>query len=253
MNQIKVNVSSKLPDEDYVLLKRALQSLESQPTPSSADSKLETKVSNSKSAMLRSKAKTAPNLPPPMNATHTLRGRSRFAAQTAGTNTYIVTGNSMAGALGSTVYVANTTGRAHIGTARLIRVTVWPSQDNSAVANVADVRWSALASYIVKDEDIISNLPLGITSTRSLSFTPPPNSLSGDWIQLGALSATQLFTVECSEGSIIDVEWEGTIANNSTGATISYSGVTAAIGTQGFSPLNGSGGGLLPLGVNQVL
>lgn len=205
--------------------------------------------------MVRGKTKTikGSSLPPVINATPTYSHTMRFAAQTSGTNVYNVTGNNLAGAMGSTVYVANTTGRAFVGTARIKCIKIWPSQDQSAIANVADVRWLAgISVNTTRDVDLIENLPLGITNTKCVSFVPPKDTLCGFWLALGTLSATQLFAIECSEGSIIDVVYEATLANNTTGATIAYSGVTAAIGVQGFSPLNGSGGGLLPLGVATV-
>jgi hypothetical protein len=195
------------------------------------------------------KAGSVAMLPPVLNATQTFKHTSRFLVQTAGVNQFNVTANNLAGAFGCVCYVANTTARAVVGTLRIIRVTCWPSQDQSAIANVTDIRWSIGPSgNIGRDTDMIENLPLGITSTKPVVFVPPRHSLAGDWMQLGAMSSTTVFSIEASEGSIIDMTYEATLSNNTTGATIALSGVTAAVGIHGYTPLNGSGGGLLPAG-----
>jgi len=202
---------------------------------------------------MRGRSKNAGmSIPPRINATTIVRHTKRYAAQTSGVTVYPVSANNLAGALGSTCYVANTSARAAFATARIISITVWPSQDSSAVGNVADVRWvNSVSSFVDKDVDYIVNLPLGISVTRALTFKPPKQTFAGLWTVLGSLATTNMFTLELSEGSIVDICTEATLGNNMTGATVTLT-TTQPIGAFGYTPLNGSGGGLVPLGVATV-
>lgn len=256
--------------EDYVLLKRSSLSSskvsanagdekkgsQEQLTPSVSQRTLTTSLGfMSRRAGLTDRGINAAALPPAMESViFTTSFRRRFLASTAAVTEYFVTGNSLAGALGSTCYVANTTGRAWFSHARIIAIEAWPSQDASATSNVVDVHWDSgpLGQRVFKPTNVISNLPLGISVTRGLRFVPPRLTVSGDWMNLGSVGAEQMISITASEGSVIDIIVEAAVVNNSTGATITYSGVTAAVGTTGYSPLNGSGGGLLPAGAEQL-
>lgn len=255
MQSSKVNVSIGTPiSDDYcVVLKSALVQKTEQAPPKSDDMKTESK--DSLTSSLIGTARGVPkqlsksSLPPTLSDwPNAWRTTFRFVAQTAGSATYAVTSNNLAGAFGCVTYVANTTGRAYHGSAKLNKITVWPSQDNSAIANIADCYWNQPIAGIGKDSTTIRSIPLGITQTGACVFVPPAHTLCGAWMNLGALASTQLFVIIMSEGGIVDVDVSLTPVNNSTGATISYSGTTAAVGVAGYTPLNGSGGGLIPQG-----
>jgi hypothetical protein len=267
MNQAKLKEQLL---EDYVLLKKSSPSSsrvsadagdekkgsQEQLTPSVSQRALTTSLGfMSKRTGLTDRGINAAALPPAMESViFTSVFRRRFLARSASVTEYFVTGNSLAGALGSTCFVANTTARAWFSHARIVAVEAWPSQDASATANVVDVRWnsSPLGARVFKPSNVISNLPLGISVTRGLRFVPPRQTVSGDWMNLGSIGVEQMISITASEGSIVDIIVEAAVVNNATGATVTFSGVTAAVGTTGYSPLNGSGGDLIPAGAEQL-
>ena len=104
----------------------------------------------------------------------------------------------------------------------------------------------------VKDEDVVTTLPLGMTMSKGLVFKPPPKALSSDWVSLGTLGTGVLFTIDVPVGAIIDVCVDATLANNVLGATITLS-TTQAVGVGGYTPLDGSNGNLRPVGVTNTM
>lgn len=193
--------------------------------------------------------RTAPSLPPALEATPMSTFRMRFRASATGT--FSITGNNLAGAMGAVVYTANSLARAHFGTARLHSITVWnPARD--AVTVVSDLRWSTgVLSTLFKDTDQIRSTPDGVSNTAPSVFVPPSGTLCGAWMQLGAISSGVLFILELTAGAIVDVHVSGTLANNVSGATISVS--AGAVGTQGYTALNGANGSLEHQGMATIL
>lgn len=249
--------------DDYVVLKKYL-AMQEPPTPKVSDEKKIQKPSGetpasqgfatmaltNSSRMSRGVPRGIPNLPPKVNCTPSTRMLKLYSNNQSTVTALNVTGNSLGGALGCVCYVANTTCRAVYATARIRSVTVWPGQEQAVLRNVCDLRWgTGPLAAINKDEDWTQVLPLGITSTKGMRFTPPAGTVCGDWMNLGSIGATVLFTMEISAGCVIIVDVEATLSNNITGATISLSGITAAIGTFGYTPLDGSGGSIQPLGI----
>jgi hypothetical protein len=261
MQQSKVNTLNSTPIvDDYVVLKRRLAEMQAdnphylslsekkteQPALQTESGDVKSLSSNSR--MSRGVGQTSSNLPWKLPETVVVRATYGFFASTAGTNLYNVTGNSLAGALGCVCYVANTTARAYAGTARIVKMSLWPPGNATTTNTVADIRWSSgPSSTFVKDEGFVVPLPVGITATRCLTFTPPESTLAGNWLNLGALSAGVILTADLSFGTVVYLTVEYTLSNNFTGATIALSGI-AAVGVAGYCPLNGSGGGLTPIG-----
>jgi hypothetical protein len=194
------------------------------------------------------KGKRSSTLPPQINTTHVVTGVRRFVANTAGSVVYSVTGNTLAGALGCTQY-AGLTARAIAGTARIHGFKIWPSA--TPTTSVVDVRWTPIITYVMKDVDMVRAIPDGVTNTSSVTFKPPNNSLAGDWFYLGVLGTVPICELEMSKGTIIDLSISYTLSNNSTGATITTA--AAAVGTFGYTPLDGTAGGLQPIGIKQQL
>jgi hypothetical protein len=253
MQQSKVNSSVEISDDYLVVHKSELVRKNAQASPMSNDTKVESKDSTSSYLVgtSRGSLKQLSNvsLPPTLSDwPNAWRSTFRFVAQTTGSPTYAITANKLAGALGCVTFVANTTGRAIFGTVKLNKITVWPSQNASAIANLADCLWNSPITGIGKDSTSIRSLPLGISTTAACVFSPPPKTFAGDWMQLGTLGTQQIFAMILSNGSIVDVDVSVSLFNNTTGATITYSGTTAAVGVAGYTPLDGSGGGLIPQG-----
>lgn len=252
--------------DDYVVLKKYL-ALQEPPTPKVLDEKKTQKPSGetplsqgfstmatmSSSQSTRGVARGVPNLPPKVSTTVKASFQRLFSNTNTTVTAYNITGNSLAGSLGAVCYVANTTARAVFGLARIKSITVWPGSEpvtSGSLRNLVDLRWSnGPLSTIVDDRNQVQIVPSGITSTKGMRFVPPPHTLCGSWFQLGAVAASTLFTIEMSAGCVIIVDVEAALSNNFTGATISLSGVTAAVGTFGYTPLDGSGGVIQPIGV----
>jgi hypothetical protein len=194
------------------------------------------------------------SLPPMLNATPEVRQHTyRYINKSSGTTAFTITGNKLAGAIGAIVYVANTTARSFCGTCRVKYIKVWPSMDSAVAGMVCDLRWEVGAvGYFIKDVDMVKSVPYGTTVPSCVTFSPPRRSLCGEWMALGAIGTGTLFTIEVSVGYIIDVCLDYTIVNNQTGATVPVS-TTVAVGFSGYTPLDGSGGTLQPVGADKVL
>ena len=70
-------------------------------------------------------------------------------------------------------------------------------------------------------------------------------------MNLGQIGSSVIFVLECYQGTIVDLEFDATLSNNFTGATMTIAAGT--LGAHGYCALNGPGGGLGPLGVATIL
>jgi hypothetical protein len=208
---------------------------------------------NAGSSGIRGKASHAGSaLPHPLNCVTTVSNMTRrFYSITD--NAFPITANMLAGAFGCVCYTANTNARAYWATMRIRSIKAWPPVGTTTALGQVDVRWGTLSSSaFVKDEDVVTSLPLGMTISKGLTFTPPPKALSSDWISLGQMGTGVLFTIDVPIGAIIDVSVDATLANNTLGATIALS-TTQAVGVAGYTPLDGSNCNLRPIGVANVM
>jgi len=252
-------------DEHYVLVKNSDMAFHHSLLATPASQRKEEKKDESKAyappslsltsyPSVKGKGKrTGVREPPSFNSTICCRFKRQFHNVTSSTTVYSISGNNLAGALGATVFTANTSARAQFSTAKIHALRVWTPAAGLGVDVTADCRWSVGATpTFIKDEDWIKARPDGITSAQNgLIFTPPPGTLCGEWMIMGQVGAGVLFILELYQGCIVELDIEATLANNQTGATVSISAGT--VGVQGFTALNGAGGGLAQLGCASVL
>jgi hypothetical protein len=175
----------------------------------------------------------AVSLPPRIQlspaVSHTYRFRSTSASAT------LVTVASMLGALGGLCTAVNSKIGTWASSLKIIKVTVWPSGSTSGVTN-ATLSWYLGESAQVPDEAWDEAIPEGITATKALVFTPPPKSLCGFWID-SSDSAANLFAIQTSIGSVVDLQVAYRLVNVQSGLQITV--VTGVLGTVYYLALDG--------------
>jgi len=94
---------------------------------------------------------------------------------------------------------------------------------------------------------MIESIPEGITTTDAMVFKPPAKSLASFW--LGDVdSATQVFALSTSPGSIVDVSLSFRLCNVYSSASVAVA--TAVIGTVYYLALDGpSSNTYVPVGI----
>jgi hypothetical protein len=196
------------------------------------ESRGETKVSREMiPAMLAGKSmrggsKGASALPPTLECTPVYMGVFRF--QSPSTSTSVpVSALAMAGVCGAVCSVTNSTVNPIASAVKLKKITVWPTPIVASGTVVpTDVVWAAGLDYN-KDEVKDGTLPLGLTCTKGLVFTPPRKSLAASW--LSDAVAQNIFAISCPAGSIIDVSLDFVMSNGFT----QFGSLTVASGVLG--------------------
>jgi hypothetical protein len=177
-----------------------------------------------------------PTLESVISATHTFR----FSCQTAISNTVqnITVGN-LAGAIGGIGSVVNTSVQCMASSLRVHRVTIWPPLETTNPNAAPELLWFSPITAMEKDESKNTLVPTGITVTKSITATPPKNSITGDWTACSSNSSQTMFgLINIAAGAVSDVQLSWTISNNYVGFTASAS--TAAVGSQYYLYLDGS-------------
>lgn len=169
---------------------------------------------------------TAMDLPPPYNATVTIRKqRFRFRATASAGGTTIST-VSLAALCGGQSGGANIL-YTFASSFRLRSITCWPPSTTSDTINLT---WSPSFTTQIKDSVMSTTIPDGITVTRAAHFVPPKNSLLSDWMVAGAAGVTSGVTianiVSMPEGTIVDVIMDYTLAGGLPAFEVTVAGGT---------------------------
>ncbi len=174
-------------------------------------------------------------LPPQLDATQGFRKRFRYIAQgTSGTNQSLVTVGTLMLSMGS-MAIATDQLSSIISSFKLHSVTIYPA---SGAANTY-LEWveAATVGQHVKDERKLRPVPTGITVSGPIRYVPPKDSESSFW-QDGQGTASSLFALLATAGSIIDVDCTVTMQN--TGTNVQQTGFTSlTVGVVYYPPLDG--------------
>lgn len=173
------------------------------------------------------------SVPPPLDTTPSLRHVFRFACSTSGTYNVVV--NSLLAACGGICTVANSTIVTFASAVKVHRVSIWPAP-NSTTVEANGVQFSSSSDTYSRDESKGRDVPDGITVTGAVTAVPPPNSSAAFWAT--STASRQLFVLQITAGSIVDVDLSICLANTLTGASITGL-TTAVLGTTYYLALDG--------------
>jgi hypothetical protein len=189
--------------------------------------------------MKSSKGTVTTGLPPTLEVVPLVQQKFRFIASASTAS--VVNIGQLIGIMGN-LSTSTTSLSSIMGSVKLHSVTVWPPGGTTA-NNIAAILWNSGQSGQMEDKENDGSVPTGITVTKALTFTPPPGTLAGFWIN-SADSAANLFTVICETGSIIDVRVSGRFSNTFPPVVSTVAGAT--VGKVYFQPLDGASGKLIP-------
>jgi hypothetical protein len=199
-----------------------------------------------KGRLVKKGSSTNASLPPSLECVVTKTHTFRYLCEISGVLNISVTDRYIRGACGGVCTVANTTFQSWAGSIRIHSLTLWLPASTSA-AQAVDMYWSSAGTEFIKDSEVIRVIPEGITVTGPMRFTPPRNTLAGDWIS-DAGSATILFGLSVPNGTVVDFHVSFTLANNLTAVTSSIA--AGVLGTVYYLALDGSSSNhLVPQGV----
>jgi len=173
-----------------------------------------------------------------LNAVITCRHTFRFQVVTGFAALINITGGNLAGIVGGTCSVVNSTVVSPASSMRVHRLTIWPPAQ-SAPTNPPEVTWFSPITAMEKDASKESILPAGITIERALVSTPPGKTLCSDWFATVAANNQPMFGLSnVAAGGVIDVDVSWTISNNLLG--VNRSVATGVVGTFYYLFLDGS-------------
>jgi len=157
------------------------------------------------------------SIPPPFEATMTLRHRFYFLVEASPSVSAVITDRMIRGACGGICTAANSKVMPWASTIKVNAVDVWPPA-STAAGTTADVYWVSTGTEFVKDEEKYRVVPEGVTVTGRMRFTPPPQMLISDWIA-DAGAATGVFGVVLLNGTVVVLDVSFTLSNNFVGVT----------------------------------
>ncbi len=193
--------------------------------------------------------KETKGLPPPYEATVSVRRCFRYSS-----------GASAAGSVDTTQILlslgcmATTTTKVYslYSSFRIIKMVVWCPAPGTSLGNVS-LRWvdtNDSVGALGRDSRVEFTLPKGITQTGAITFRPPKGSDASFWHNGQVLRS--LFAFAISEGAILDLHVEATLANEMT--NVFQSGLTGlSEGVVYGAPLDGSNNKLRPIGVTSAI
>jgi len=187
------------------------------------------------------------SLPPELESTVRVRHTFRFRASSTLSGVNCGAGG-IAGALGGTCTVTNSTIRTWASSFRIRLIKVWLP----AVAGVDNVFVDWLPNGLaarVPDTSRITTIPDGITSTGVLMFKPPKQSLAAFWIVPGSVTlGDAIIGFSAPAGTIIDIDFEYTLSN--VDAAVNQTVTSATLGSAYYLALDGAGTNkIVPVGV----
>jgi hypothetical protein len=175
------------------------------------------------------------SLPPQINNTLIVHSRIRYVCGTS--NTIVsVSAQDLVGAFGGVCTVANSVFRPWASSMRIKKIIAWPAGSTTSETN-ASMWWNSGISGANRDEEKSSDIPQGITNTRAVVFKPPAKSLASDWFS-GTVGTTNIFSLLCSAGTILDLHADYTLSNQFISGTSTIA--TGTLGSIYYLPLDGT-------------
>jgi len=174
-------------------------------------------------------------LPPSLDATQGFRKNFRYIAQgTSATNLSLVSVGTALISFGS-MAIATDQVSSIISSFKIHSVTIYPA--SGATNTYLEWTDAATVGQHVKDERKLRPVPTGITVSAPIRYYPAKESESAFW-QNGAGTATGLFAVLATAGSVIDVDATVTLLNS--GLNVQQTGFTSlTVGLVYYPPLDG--------------
>jgi len=162
---------------------------------------------------------------------HTYRFRFSAAISQVGVGL-----GGLLGAMGTVGRTANATVANLFSSCKITSVTLWPPATSAALDGIT-LDWLGAAGYL-PDEGWDVTIPDGITMTRAMRVVPPRNSLAVDWLNSGTIPlGTTVFTLTGPEGTILDIDIQGRLANVVGCSNIAVA--VAVVGTMYYLSLDG--------------
>jgi len=174
------------------------------------------------------------NLPPQINSTITVSTRIRYTA--GSDNVVSVSAQDLAGACGGICTVTNSVFRPWASSFRIKKLVAWPAA-SASVLNTVQLSWNSGIAGANRDVESSTDLPEGITNTTACVFVPPPKSLASDWFT-ATTGSTNIFTLVCTSGSVLDLYLDYTLANQFVSGTSTIA--TGTLGSIYYLPLDGA-------------
>lgn len=175
------------------------------------------------------------DLPPQIENTLKVRSRIRYVA---GSNNIVsVSVADLIGSFGGTCTVTNSVFKPWASSARIRRMVLWPSASASTELNTATVSWNSGVSGLNRDSERTKDVPEGVLLTGRVVFKPPRKSVASDWMA-ASIGTTNIFTLTCSVGTLMDFEAEFTLANQFTSGTQTIA--TGTLGSLYYLPIDGA-------------
>jgi len=178
---------------------------------------------------------SATSLPPQIEITPNVRHVYRFVSNNA--NAVSVTNQDILGAIGGICTVANSTVRLWATSFKLNSVKMWPSANTTTTPTYTDISWGA-GAYGSKDSELLKAVPGGCSVTGLVTFTPPKGSFATNWISNTISGNYIIMSLQCSVGSILDVDLSFTLCNQVAPANSSIA--TGTLGSIYYLFLDGS-------------
>jgi hypothetical protein len=175
------------------------------------------------------------SLPPQIDITPNCRHTFRFVCGNVASVT--CTNQDILGAIGGICTVANSTVRLWASSFRMHSVKMWPSANTTTTPTYADVFWGA-GAYGSKDAEFLKAVPGGCTVTGLVTFKPPKGTFAANWISNTISGNYVIMGVQCSIGTIVDVDLSFTLVNQVAPANSSIS--TGTLGAIYYLCLDGS-------------
>jgi len=178
------------------------------------------------------------NLPPNLNNSITVRNAvyRYFAASGAGAAVSVSVAD-MLGALGGVAQSASIF-RPWASSFRIHKVCAWPANSNTgADQSYFTLSWNSGLVPYQRDELKSEDLPEGATITRAVVERPPRGCLAGDWVASTASTTANLFTIQTSQGSIVDLHVSYTLPLAFTPGSLTTTSATT--GQYYYLPLDG--------------
>lgn len=120
---------------------------------------------------------------------------------------------------------------------KLRRVKIWSGNQTSTAANTVQVEWENISSVIGSNSRIVSDTAVGNTNVAYINTRPPSGSYAEEWLGLGS-GTSQLFTITCPQGAIIDVSYTFALRDDETATSVARTVAAATVGILYTSPLD---------------
>jgi hypothetical protein len=182
--------------------------------------------------------------PPPIKSHIQLTHKYRFSSDASASAT--ITNQNLLTAAGCKVTTNNSTATSYFMAVRILSVEVWSIPAEGATSNCS-VIWKGDSSLAGISNLEVSDTSLSPTLPAHLVARPPRGTLPSFWYQGGF--SQNLFTVSVDGTGIIDVTLSLIIGDAPTSSYATFSIASGTLGTNVYSPLDGSGDKFTPVGL----